>query len=43
MILLVDGALHVSIIVVVMLEIRVFSEVQAICHCSYVRWLLFFK
>lgn len=34
------GALCVSRIVVVMLEIRMFSEVHAICHCSSVKWLL---
>lgn len=37
----IDRALHVSRTMVVILAIRVFSELQAICHCSFVMWLLF--
>jgi hypothetical protein len=33
------GALHVSRIVVVMFSVRVFSESQASCHCSVVKWV----
>ena len=33
------GAVQVSSRVVVMLSVRVLSELQAICHCSFVRWL----
>ena len=33
------GALQVSRIVVVILSVRVVSELQASCHCSDVRWL----
>ena len=35
------GALHVSRTMVVMLSVRVFSELQASCHCSFVSWLFF--
>ena len=33
------GALHVSRTMEVILSVRVFSELQACCHCSFVRWL----
>ena len=34
-----DVALHVSRTVAVMLSVRVCSELQASCHCSFVKWL----
>jgi hypothetical protein len=33
------GALHVSRTMVVMLSVMVFSELQASCHCSVVKWV----
>ena len=33
------GALHVSRTMVVMLSVREFTDLQASCHCSPVRWL----
>ena len=35
------GELHVSRTTVVMLVMTVFNELQASCHCSYVKWLFF--
>ena len=36
-----DGALHVSKMMLVMLSVRVFSESHAKFHCSFVSWLYF--
>lgn len=39
----IGGVLHVSKTMVVILEMRMSSELHAICHCSTVKWLLFFS
>ena len=35
------GVLHVSRTMEIILSVRVFSKLQACCHCSLVRWLFF--